>query len=217
MSVRINKANIQPIPTDVYRISSGQVVEYLQGQLGFCLATSRFEKMPVINPTIPPYVIFKAVFHSDDIITKPSSSDYVDRVLRNYAADDRMIGDVYDVLKKYMYQSPEKLAQQFNKPERMMELGSIGISQQALTYLIQYSPVRIHKQSGLTTMCLRAERILFDMVSDPTTGKIDGVGSVMAVDGTADETIRWDIGVTKKKILQYSLDQMSIDAIFNSL
>ena len=216
MSVKINKANILPIPTDVYRISSGQVVDYLQSQLGFCLAATCFEKTSIIDPNKPPYIIFKAIFHSDDILVKPTGTDYVDRVLKTYASDDRMVGSVYNVLKKYMYQSPEKLMQLFNKPEKMADLCEIGISQEVLSYIIRYSPVRIHKQSGLTTMFLRPERIIFDMISDPATGEIDGKAQIMAVEGTANETIRWDVGVTKQKSLKYSLDQAAIDAIFNS-
>ena len=218
MSATINKANIQPIPTDVYRISSGQVIEYLQNQLGFCLAASEFIKMPVIDPNrYQPYVIFRAVFYSDDVLAKPSSSDYVDRLLGNYATDDRMVGSVHEVLSKYMYPAPEKLAQMFSNPELMEKFNKVGISESVLNYLTQYSSIRIHKQSGFTTMCLEVYRILFEMVSDPSTGKIDGVGSIMNVHGTKNETIRWDVGVTKKKMLQYSLDQPSIDAIFNSL
>ena len=74
-----NKANIKPIPTDRYLITSSEVVKYLQDQLGFGTICD-FTRWTGVSPD-KSYVRMRAVFAPEDVLAKSHINDYADRML----------------------------------------------------------------------------------------------------------------------------------------
>lgn len=207
----INKANIQPIPTDRYNISSSDVIKYLQDQLGFNVAFdfTRWTGVTVDNS----YVRMRVVFNPDDIVAKNTSTDYVDRVLADNAAGIQFKDTVINTLKPFMY--PETVSDIRNHPEDLQRLFSLGVYNERLTEIIQFSKLNYCREGNVFRLYLRPERIIADMLRDPATNEIDGDMTILSVHGTTSETIRWEVAVTKNKNSFVGSTDLSFDAIFN--
>lgn len=208
----INKANIKPIPTERYNISTGDIVKYLQDQLGFGVACdfTRWTGVTIDHS----YVRMRVVFNPNDIIAKPSSKDYVDRVLEQNAAGIMFKDNVIDTLKPYEY--PEGTEQIRNIPDKIKRLYELGVYNERFDEIIKFSNLSYSREANFFCIYLRPERIIADMLSNPATGKIDGEMSILGVLGTTSDTIRWIVAITKSNNFAVDTD-LSIDAIFNGV
>jgi hypothetical protein len=207
----INKANIQPIPTDRYSISSSDVIKYLQDQLGVPVAYdfTRWTGVTVDQS----YVRMRVVFNPDDIMAKNTAGDYVDRVLADNAAGIKFQDRIINTLKPFMY--PEEMHNIGNNPELLQKLCKIGLYNERLSEILQFSKLNYCKEANVFRVYLRAERIIADMLADPATNAIDGEMSILTVHGTTSETIRWEVAVSKNKSAFAGSSNISFDAIFN--
>ena len=70
------------------------------------------------------------------------------------------------------------------------------------------------QQANLFRLYLRPERIIYDMLSDPATDKVDGTMSILAVAGTSSDTIRWEVAVERNNGTFSSKTDLSMDQIF---
>ena len=52
------------------------------------------------------------------------------------------------------------------------------------------------------------------MLSDPATDKVDGTMSILAVQGTSSDTIRWEVAVERKGNNFAAKTDLSMDQIF---
>lgn len=209
----VNKAGIQPIPTDRYIITSSDVIKFLQDQLTFGIAAD-FTRWTGVSPDLS-YVRMRVVLSPNDIVAANTSKDYVDRVLAENAAGIMFKDTVIDTLKPYAY--PDNIMDIRRNPEDVQRLYQIGVFDNRLDEMIVHSKLNYCKEANVFRIYLRPERIIADMLADPSTGKIDGDMSILAVYGTSSETIRWDVAVTKNRNTFAGNSQMSIDAIFNRL
>lgn len=207
----INKAGIQPIPTDRYSISTSEVVTYLQDQLGFGIGCdfTRWTGVSVDQS----YVRMRAVFNPNDIIATTSSRDYVDRVLAENAAGIMFKDTVINTLKPFMY--PDTINDVRNHPDDINRLYQIGVFGERFDEILRYSKLTYCREANMFRIYLRPERIIAEMLADPSTGKIDGDMSILAVNGTTSETIRWEVAITKNNHTFVGSTDLSIDAIFN--
>lgn len=207
----LNKAGIQPIPADRYNISTGEVVKYLQDQLGFNIAYdfTRWTGVTVDQS----YVRMRVVFNPSDIIATATSKDYVDRILEENAAGIKFKSNVIDTLKPFMY--PKTVQDVKNHPEDIQRMYSIGIFNERLDEIIRNSQLNYCREANLFRVYLRPERIITDMLSDPSTGEVDGELSILAVNGTTSDTIRWLVEVNHHRTTFSGDTKISIDAIFN--
>lgn len=207
----INKANIKPVPEERYIITSSDVVKYLQDQLGFTIA-SDFTRWTGVSEDRS-YVRMRVVFNPVDIIARNTSTDYVDRILSENAAGIRFKDSVIDTIRPFMY--PSTVGDLANHPDDLNRLFQIGLYNERLSEIIKYSKLNYCRESNVFLLYLRPERIIVDMLADPSTNKIDGDLSIIAVHGTTSETIRWDVSVTKNKN-SFGTTDISIDALFNN-
>lgn len=206
----MNKANIKPIPMERYSISSSDVIKYLQDQLGFTIAYD-FTRWTGITENLS-YVRMRVVLNPDNIIAKNTSSDYVDRILADNAAGIRFKDTVIDTIKPYMY--PNNVGDIANRPEDLNRLFQMGLYNERLAEILKYANLTYSKESNVFLIYLRPERIISDMLSDPSTNKIDGDLSIIGVHGTTSETIRWDVAITKNNN-SFGNSEISMDALFN--
>lgn len=207
----VNKAGIQPIPTDRYIITTSDVIKFLQDQLTFGVAAD-FTRWTGVSPDLS-YVRMRVVFSPNDIVADTSSKDYVDRVLAENAAGIMFKDTVINTLKPYMY--PETTSDVRNNPEDLQRLYQIGVFDNRLDEILVHSKLNYCREANVFRLYLRPERIIADMLTDPNTGKIDGEMSILTVYGTSSETIRWEVAVTKNRNTFAGSNQMSVDAIFN--
>lgn len=209
----INKAGIQPIPTDRYSITTSDVIKFLQDQLTFGIAAD-FTRWTGVSPDLS-YVRMRVVFSPSDIVATTTSKDYVDRVLAENAAGIMFKDTVINTLKPYVY--PDNTIDVRRNPEDLQRLYQIGVFDNRLDEIITHSKLNYCKDANVFRLYLRPERIIADMLADPSTGEIDGEMNILSVQGTSSETIRWEVAVTKHRNTFAGSNQMSIDAIFNRL
>ena len=206
-----NRAGIQPIPTDRYVITSSDVVKYLQDQLTFGVAAD-FTRWVGVSPDLS-YVRMRVVLAPSDIVADTGSKDYVDRVLAANAAGIMFKDTAINALKPFMY--PDNVAEVRKNIEDVNRLYQLGVFDDRLNEIIAFSKLNYCREANVFRIFLRPERIIADMLADPSTGKIDGDMSILAVQGTASETIRWEVAVTRNKNAFANNQLMSVDAIFS--
>lgn len=207
----VNKAGIQPIPTDHYTITGSEVVKYLQDQLGFGVAFD-FTRWTGAVPDLS-YVRMRVVFNPKDIVVDSTAKDYVDRKLEEYAAGTKFDSDTIEILKPFMY--PTNINELRNNPEDMQRLYMLGILEDRFDEIVRNAKLNYCREANVFRLYLRPERIIEDMLRNPTTNKIDGTMSILGVRGTSSETIRWDVAVTRKPNAFIGNSELSVDAIFN--
>lgn len=206
----INKAGIQPIPCDRYVITASQVVKYLQDQLGFAVGYdfTRWVGVSADNS----YVRMRVVFNPKDIIADSSSKDYVDKLLESKGAGMQFKDTIIEALKPYMY--PENVGLIQNSQEDINRLYSLGIITERYEEIVRFSKLTYSSEAHLFRLYLRPERIIYDMLSNPDTNKVDGTMSIIAVAGTSSDTIRWEVAVERKTANFSSKTDLSMDQIF---
>lgn len=207
----INKAMIQPVPSDVYLVSSNDVLNYLENQLGFKVGAD-FTRWTGVTPNHS-YVRMRVVLLPKDILASQDTTNYVDRVLSETASDLKFKDTVVNAIKPFMY--PKTIANLRNHPEELKRMYEYGLYGERLDQLIQHAQIKFAKEAGFFTVCLRPERIIADMLADPSTNKIDGNMTITAVHGTSSDTLRWEVVVSKNNI-NLGNDGLSIDRIFNN-
>ena len=206
----VNKANIKPIPMDRYIITSSEVVKYLQEQLGFNIGAD-FTRWTGVSADMS-YVRMRVVIAPDDIVAKPATTDIVDKMLAANAAGIEYQDRVINILKPFMY--PENVGDLNNHPEDLERLTRIGLYNERLNDIIKFSKLDLCREVNLFRVYLRPERIIADMLADPTTNEIDGDMSITAIHGDTSETIRWEVAVTKNKN-NFGPATLSMDRLFN--
>lgn len=205
-----NKANIQPIPCDRYVITASQVVKYLQDQLGFNIGYD-FTRWVGISAD-QSYVRMRVVFNPKDIVADSNSSDYVDRILAAKGAGLQFKDTVIEALKPYMF--PDNIGYVQQTQEDYERMYSLGIAGDRMEELARFSKLTYNPQAKLFRLYLRPERIIYDMLSDPSTDKVDGNMSILTVSGTTSDTIRWEVSVERKNTAFTAGSDLSMDQIF---
>ena len=208
----VNKAGVSPIPVQTFNISSNDIVNYLQSQvLGFSIGCD-FTRWTGVTPDHS-YVRMRAVFVPKDIIETTQTADYVDRILADNAAGIQFKKDVIDSLEPFVY--PKTMANIRNYPDQLQRLYQYGLFGNRLDEVITYSQLTYAKESNFFRLYLRPERIIADMLADPTTNAIAGDMTITAVHGTTSETIWWEVKITNGNDLSTN-SGVSIDAIFSN-
>lgn len=206
-----NKANIQPMPTDRYIITTSDVTKYLQDQLGFGIVCD-YTRWTGVSPD-KSYVRMRAVFNPDDIVVKPTGDGYVDKFLAMTASGIDFKDTVIDILTPFMY--PDTLGDIYNRPDDLRRLYEIGLYDERLVELIQNAKLNYCREVNLFRLYLRPERIITDMLKDPSTNEIDGHAEIIAVAGMTSDTIRWEVAKSTKKNSFTVPEDINMDAIFD--
>lgn len=206
-----NKAGVSPVPTDRYVISSTDVAAYLQTQVLGCSIGYDFTRWTGVSPDHS-YVRMRAVFAPKDIIATSKTRDYVDKVLEENAAGIQFKSDMIKALEPFMY--PSGIINIRNHQEEAARLHQYGLFGDRLDEVITYSKFTYTKEHNYFLIYLRPERIIADMLADPATNKIDGEFSIIGVNGTTSDTIRWDAEVSRNNGFNMANNGISVDYLF---
>ena len=203
-----NKAGIKPIPVDQYLITSAMVTDYLTNELGFRPMVD-YTRWTGPDATVS-YVRMRAVFRPEDIEAKDSATDYASRFLAENNADVKFRDTIINTLTPFMY--PTNIREILSNPANTDHLVKRGIAGDRAREILRFAKFDYSRKENLWLLYLRPERIIFDMLKDATTDKIDGEASIVRVAGTTSDTIQWLVIVSNKgKAYTSSLD---IDTIF---
>ncbi len=206
----VNKSGVQPVPCDRYVITSSMVLKYLQDQLGFSVG-SDFTRWVGVTPE-QSYVRMRVVINPKDIMADSNSKDYVDRILESKGAGIQFKDTVINTLKPYTYPDNVGLVQKSQEDiDRMYLIGIFGDRYEEIS---RFAKLSYSSQANLFRIYLRPERIIYDMLSDPATDKVDGTMSILAVQGTSSDTIRWEVAVERKGNNFAAKTDLSMDQIF---
>lgn len=209
----MNKANIKPIPAETFMIGTNDVISYLQNELGFNVVYD-FTRWVGVDYAYN-YVRMRVAIAPDDIVAETAAKDYAERTIHKFGAGLKFKDRVINTLKPFMY--PENTANIRNFPEDLERLYKYGLFGDRLQEVIDFSKLTYCREANLFRLYLRPERIIVDMLSDPTTGKVDGSLAIVAVHGTTPETIRWEVVITKTQNgNSFDGRNISIDKIFAS-
>ena len=214
------KGNLKSLPIEHYMVSSSEVVEYLQNQLGFpfdadfqiCDNRADWEK-PVATEKC--FVIMRAVFRPEDICVSSQVTNYVDKVLVDAAAGMQFKDTVIDVLKPFMF--PENMAARLQQnPDLVRMLAQQGLYGEKLDKIVRNVKPIYDKTLKRFGFYLMPDAIIKDMCKDPASNALDGAIAFGYVsgDGTTNASaITWGVNVYHNS--HVALKGVDIDAVFN--
>jgi len=209
-----NKAGIKRVPIDLYRITPDDVVNYLQNQLGFSVVAD-FTKWQGISPNHA-YVRMRVLLSPNNIAVKSNTSSYIDKVLQENSLGIELSKDVLEILKPFMY--PENFSTIYSKQDDLNRLCQQGLFGDRLADVIKNSKLAYSKNHDLFTVYLMPEKIIADMLVDPSTNKIGGnmsITNVVSPENNNTEVLRWDVYVSKENDFG-STNPGIIDAVFSN-
>lgn len=193
------KAGMDPLPVYHFKVSTAQLVQYLQNELGFpidCdfrLHDNRAEFEKPLHPE-KTYVLMRAIFKPEDITINAKSDNFIDRHLRAAGAGAQFKSDVIEVLKPFMYDP--NTADLRNFPEEIARLQQQGLYGRALEDLMTRPTFFYDSTNNMWGTYLKPEAIIQDMLKNPDTDQPNGaigIGFVSA-DNNA-QTLSWGINV----------------------
>jgi hypothetical protein len=208
-----NKAKIERQKVDRYVISSNQVTSYLQNQLGFPIGAD-YTRWTGVTANHS-YVRMRVGIANKDIVAQQATpTNFVGRVLQENVAGVTFKDVVRDVLKPFMY--PENFGPILSDPVKLNEMGIYGLCGNRLDEVIRFSQLAYVQEQKMWRVYLRPEKIIEDMLSDATTGKIDGSFAITGVFGTESDSIRWEVEITKGGTSNTELGVISLDKLFSN-
>lgn len=209
---RINKAGVKPIPRETYPISGSEVINHLQNLLGFEVDYD-FTRWTGISK-YDSYVRMRVVMNDKDCIKQDNENTWVTSVLKDNGCGIVFKKNVIDTITPFMY--PDNIKNLRNNPEyveEMQHLADIGLYGDNLDEVIRFQKLTHVNEADKCRVYLRPERIIYDMLADPTTNKIDGNMVITNVYGTTSDSIRWEVDVYENTSTNKSGD-INIDRLF---
>lgn len=214
------KANLKELPIEHYAITTSEVVQYLQDQLGFAFDCdfalwdnrAEWEKPSVTHKC---FVIMRAVFRREDITVQDSTTDYVGQVMKATGAGMNFKDTVIKTLRPFMF--PANMSSVRQRPDVQARLAEQGIAGSRLEELMRRPGLFYDQTNDRFGLYLRPERIIYDMLCDPGTNSLNGTMAFGYVsDSKNAEAIRWGVNVYHNSVMS-SPSGVSIDAVFNSI
>ena len=217
------KANLKTLPVEHHIVSSSDVVEYLQNELGFAFDCdfklldnrAEWEKPTTVNKC---YVIMRVVFRPEDICVPDSTGDYVDYVLKETGSGRRFKDNVIEQLKPFMF--PENMPQARQDPVKLQQFAEMGLYGEDLERLMRRPRLFYDQVNDRFGLYLRPERIIADMCADPATDKIDGVMAFGYVSNSANNAaaISWGVNVYHgNTVIGTNGSGVTVEAVFNGI
>ena len=210
-----NKANIERVDVDKYEISQSAITKHLQNALGFPVEVD-YTRWTGATP-FHSYVRMRVGIRNQDLVlTNSAPTDYVDRILRENAIDVEFRPDVYDTLKKFMYEDRwwETIKDPNDKNARQIreQMYLYGLYGDRLAEISANTKLAYVQPANMWRVYLRTENIIQDMLSDPNTGTVDGKVKIRGVYGT--QSFVWDVDVVRGTTLIHNSD-MSLEQLFS--
>lgn len=204
----INKGGIKPVPIDSYKISAGDVINYLKTQvLGFDFK-SDIRRWRGVSDSLS-YVRMRCIFAKNNILVDAQPKTFVDKVISdsNLQFNDSVIRS----LTPFMYPTRQNMLR--TPVETLQKLQLRGVYGNRLEELINYCEFKYNDEIGVFMIYLRPEAIITDMLKNPVSGEINGNMSIVGVTGEDESDLVWYVEV--RKAGDTGLENISIDSIFN--
>lgn len=204
-----NYAGIEPVKMEIYNVTGAQLVNWLEGYLGFPFV---YDFVRWTGQTARhSYVRMRVAFAFNDLaINNSSELNYFGRMLRTYGNNIQYKKEVIDLLEPFMY-GDLKNAQFSNEDIRGME--NFGVCGDRLTDLIMNSGLVYVKPLNVFRMYLRTEAILAKMLSDPKTDCPKGEFKIIGIDGMESDQMRWRIRIFQDDS-KSALSKIALDTVF---
>lgn len=208
-----NKAGIERQKVDRYIITGAEVQNYLQNLLGFNIGCD-FTRWTGVTANHS-YVRMRVVMAPKDLVAPQTASDnYAIRMLQENSIGMQFKDTAIKTLEQFMY--PKNMEQMSISSELLEEMYKYGLYGDRLIDVAKHSKLTYSKQAEMFRVYLRPELIIRDMLSDPTTGKIEGNLEITGVFGMDSETIRWEVEISQGGLTNTEIGILSFDKIFNN-
>jgi len=212
-----NKGNVKP-SGETYDFSTGDIVHYLENEvLGFRIKPD-FMRWDGYNGNS--YVRMRVVIQAKDLIVdrNDASVDYATRFLmenkKGYSLDKGSLAS----LEPFMY--PKDFTYDQITSESLTHLNLLGVSGERLEELIKYSKLTLvgDPKSGnqYFIVYLRPERIIFDMLRDVKTNKLEGhyqIRYVAKIGQEPNTDLIWFVTNNLRANNEFGID-LSMDKLF---
>lgn len=205
---RATKCGIDPLPIETYKFGTADVTSYLCNELGFSVGVD-YRRWTGVTANHS-YVRMRVVMLPKDVLIPATNSSFVDHILSENAAGMQFQEHVKKTLEPFMY--PDNIGEIQNNPAVLQRLYEYGVYGDRLEEIKRYSKLDFSQEAGYFRIYLRPERIIADMLADPSSNKIDGSMAITRVIGETPETFQWEVQVTSNVGLT---SDISIDRIFN--
>lgn len=206
IDVSINKGGIVRRAVDVYDVSSGEIIDYLQNQLGFAVKCDfamwqGFDGMG--------YIRMRVLLPAKEVMADRVCTNYVDRFLQQNAVAYQVKEDVINVLRPYMYDP--SIVDVVNNPEQCKFLSQRGIHGDRLSELLRFSKLTFSPDSNTFYVYLKSEAIIKDMLTSVALNDINGIMNITRVTETTNHNFTWEVSISRNAS---PINDVPIDAIF---
>lgn len=208
-----NKGNIEPVKMERFYISTSKVTEYLQEQLGFPVAVD-YTRWTGVSQNFNYVRMRVGIRYSDIVAEQTTSTDYATRQINANSQMLPMKGNVVNALKQYMYLDMDRITQELSNEDVKKKFYLYGLHSDRLLELIKFSKLTYIPSLKMWRVYLRPEEIIRDMLSDPTTGAVDGQLDITGVFGTDSDTIRWEVEIRKDSKSVGDMGVVSMEKLF---
>lgn len=209
----MNKAKIEREPVDRYIISSAQVQSYLENELGFGIGAD-FLRWDGISANHASVRMRVGLLDKDIGVPQTAATSYAAKIIAENSAGRSVKSTVLDVLKKYMY--PTDLRPLFENRETVENMLMYGVYDNRIREISEFSNLTLVPAQGMWRVYLMPQLILEDMLSDPSTGEVDGHFAITGVFGRTNDTIRWEIEISKNKRGNTETGRVDVEKLFTT-
>lgn len=193
-----NKGNIKPIPVDLYKISAGDVKKFLEGEIFGHEIGCEFERFVGSNGAFS-YVKMTCLFRKTDVTDETKENKDVLAKMMEQTGSGMVFTDVFkQAVDKFKY--PPELAGLFTNPHMQVEAREAtraGICGPNFENLIAGNTLRFDKERGILSINLRPDLVIKDILSDPSTNKVEGKFKIESISGNDSDSIIWNVIVSK--------------------
>lgn len=186
MEELITKSGIERDPEDKFTISTTAVQKYLmESILGVTKGVGcDFRRFTGISPDHS-YVSMRVILEPSILVKKENPKYAGEKILAEYSSDSYIRSDVIESLKPFMYPDIN-----MNDTANLQRLFAIGLGGEHIAEIQRYGKLTYIQDANVYGVLLRPERIIDDMLSDPTSTEKRSWG-VQKVEGTTSDTITW--------------------------
>lgn len=203
MEELITKAGIERDPIDVFTISTTAVQKYLmESILGVNKGVAcDFRRFTGISADYN-YVSMRVIFEPSVLVKKEDPKYAGEKILAEYSSDSYIRSDVIESLKPFMYPDIN-----MNDTANLQRLYTIGLGGDHIAEIQRYGKLTYIADANVYGVLLRPEKIIDDMISDPSSAEKRS-WYIENVQGTTSDTITWKCIIDRgfKKVMNSGLN-----------
>lgn len=218
------KCGAESIPVQLFKFSQHDLTTYLQNNiLGIPILTG-FERWDGHPGNC--YVRMRVAIPAKCLVdTVRVGNAMINRMLQEDGSNYLIRKDILDELKPFMYN--QNIRKFLQMPDKLSSLAKKGITPNRLSELAEFSTFKMSKKYDGEWYCiyLKAEAIIEDMVSLPSTNRPAGQVSIVSVvggekgpDGSQMSPITWRVVVDERKTAsEVGAYDVTVDELYKNI